>query len=582
MSLVEKRQIGSKKVMPFTIPSGIITTEPSCLERIAREIPQLGIVTTKSIGPEPRPGNREPILAQYIPHGFVNAVGLTNPGAEEFAKKLSAISFPPDKFLLVSIFGKDESEFVFVAKILEKYADGFELNFSCPHTKGYGMQLGQDKDIVGKITQAVAASVKRPIFVKLTSNAGNIGEIAKSAISSGAYGIAAINTVGPGYYLVDGLPVLTNKVGGVSGIGITPIGLKCVRDIRQAVGENVPIIGIGGISNAVDVGAYAAAGANFFGIGSALAGMEETEIKKYFSDLVGDINNNCRTNNAGGLLKQVDMHYKKVRIEEKIDSSCDFKIIKTNEMMNPEPGQFVFAWIPGVGEKPLSIMDDRPLTLGVLERGEFTKKLNSLEKGDCFYLRGPYGKKPNVNFNLDTVLVGGGCGIAGLTLIARRASKRLHNKLLRSELTQYPAKAGKFDSLSPSSRRIGGFSASRNKRLVILLGAKDKEHLPYLDIFKGYGEVLIATEDGSLGLKGKVIDLFAKAKLTQECYFFNCGPEKMIEAVLPLELNISRPQLIYSSLDYMTKCGVGLCGSCATKDGKRLCVDGPFMTNESR
>lgn len=544
MNLTEKRQVGSKKVMPFTIPSGIITTEPSCLERMAREIPELGILTTKSIGPEPRVGNREPILAQYIPQGFVNAVGLTNPGAEEFAKKLSTIAFPPDKFLLASIFGKDESEFVFVAKFLEKQVDGFELNLSCPHAKGYGMQLGQDKYMVGKITQAVVNSVKKPVFVKLTLSAGNIGEIAKSATASGAYGIVAINTVGPGYYSVDGLPVLTNKVGGVSGIGITPIGLRCVREVREAVGENVPIIGMGGIRNAVDVGAYAAAGANFFGIGSALAGMEEAEIKNYFSALVGDINNNCRTNNAGGLLKQVNMQYRKVKIEERIDSSCDFKIIRTNETLTAEPGQFVFAWIPGIGEKPFSVMDDRPLTLGVLERGEFTRKLNSLVKGDCFYIRGPYGKKLNVDFNLDTILVGGGCGIAGLSLIARRASKRLHGK-----------------------------------RLIILLGAKDKEHIPYLDPLKKCGEVFIATEDGSLGLKGRVVDLFEKVRLTKECYFFNCGPEKMVDAVMPLELNLSRPELIYSSLDYMTRCGVGLCGSCAIKDGRRLCVDGPFLSN---
>lgn len=542
MNLIEKKQIGSKKVMPFTIPSGIITTEPSCLERIAREIPELGVLTTKSIGSEPRVGNREPILAQYIPQGFVNAVGLTNPGAEEFAKKLSTINIPADKFLLASIFGKDESEFIYVARTLEKYVDGFELNLSCPHAKGYGMQLGQDKDVVGKITQSVVHSVKKPVFIKLTPNAGNIGEIAKAAIDSGAYGIVAINTVGPGYYSIDGLPVLTNKVGGISGTGITPLGLRCVRDIRQAVGENIPIIGMGGIKNATDVGAYAAAGADFFGIGSALAGMEEIEIKNYFFALVGDINSNHRTNNAEKLLKQVDMHYRKVKIEEKIDSSCDFKVIRTNETLTAEPGQFIFAWIPEVGEKPLSVMDDRPLTLGVLERGEFTRKLNSLRKGDCFYIRGPYGKKLNINFNLDTVLVGGGCGIAGLTLIARRAAKRLNNK-----------------------------------RLVILLGAKDKEHIPYLDVFKEYGEVLVATEDGSLELKGKVTDLFEKAKLTKECYFFNCGSEAMIDAVLPLELNISKQELIYSSLDCMTRCGVGLCGSCATKDGRRLCVDGPFL-----
>ena len=100
MSLTEKRQIGSKKVMPFTIPSGIITTEPSCLERIAREIPELGVLTTKSIGSEPRVGNREPILAQYIPQGFVNAVGLTNPGLRNLQKNFLQLLFHRINFCL--------------------------------------------------------------------------------------------------------------------------------------------------------------------------------------------------------------------------------------------------------------------------------------------------------------------------------------------------------------------------------------------------------------------------------------------------------------------------------------------------
>jgi len=115
---IEKRQLGNKKVMPFTIPSGIITTEVSCLERIANEIPEIGILTTKSIGPDPKIGNREPILGQYAPGCFVNAVGLTNPGAEEFAKELSSANIPQDKFLLASIFGKDSSEFVYVARAM--------------------------------------------------------------------------------------------------------------------------------------------------------------------------------------------------------------------------------------------------------------------------------------------------------------------------------------------------------------------------------------------------------------------------------------------------------------------------------
>ena len=553
MKTIEKKKIGNKKVMPFTIPSGIVTTEVSCLERIAREIPELGILTTKSIGPEPRAGNREPIFAQYSPGCFVNAVGLTNPGAEGFAKKLSLVNLPEDKFLLASIFGKDLDEFVYVAKTLENCVDGFELNLSCPHARGYGMQLGQDSEIVHDITKAIVGKTSKPVFAKLTPNVNNIGEIALAAMNAGAYGLVAINTVGPGYYSINGFPILTNKVGGLSGGGISPIGVKCVKDITKKLG-NIPIIGMGGISTAKDVEAYADAGALFFGVGSALVGMSEREIKNYFHNLVEDLGSTDERNRAQALLKKVNMEYKKAMITGKIEDSgdfmkamvtreinenCDFKIIRTNKHICAEPGQFVFAWIPGVGEKPFSVMDDSPLTLGILERGEFTRKINSLKKRDFFYFRGPYGQSLKVPDLSSVVLVGGGCGIAGLYFLAKKFSKKA--------------------------------------RVISLLAAKDKEHIPFIKEFEKYSEVRITTENGSLGRKGLVTNLFENSSLKQESYFFNCGPKAMVEAVLPLELKVSAPEIIYSSIDYITRCGVGICGSCADEKGKRTCVEGPFM-----
>jgi dihydroorotate dehydrogenase (NAD+) catalytic subunit len=195
--------------------------------------------------------------------------------------------------------------------------------------------------------------------------------------------------------------------------------------------------------------------------------------------------------------------------------------------------------LPGVGEKPFSIMDNSPLTLGILERGEFTQKFNSLKKGDYFYVRGPYGAAPNISKGEDVALVGGGCGIAGLYLFAK--------------------------------------SLSETNKIVTLLGAKDKQHLPYIKEFESFGEVHITTEDGSIGRKGLVTDLLKEAELREESYFLNCGPKAMVEAVLPLELKISSPERVYSSVDYMTRCGVGICGSCADKKGRRTCVEGPFV-----
>jgi dihydroorotate dehydrogenase (NAD+) catalytic subunit len=536
---VQKIRMGEKEVMPFTIPSGIVMTEVSCAERLLKMIPELGIWTTKSIGPEPRAGNREPILAQYYPGCFVNAVGLTNPGAEEFAKKLYLAHVPEDRFVLASIFGKNADEFVYVAGTLEELVDGFELNLSCPHCSQVGMALGQDSEIVREITEAVASRTRKLVFAKLTPNTNNIGDIARAAMEGGAYGISAINTIGPGYYSVEGFPVLTNKVGGLSGRAILPVGLKCVREIRQAVGKDVPIIGIAGIATTRDVRAYFDVGANIVGIGSgALAGMNEEEMVRYFSVLPIDLRTGG--NVASTLLKKVDMSYRKVSVARRGNENCDLKVLVTDSQIQALPGQFVFAWIPGIGEKPFSVMDDSPLTLGVLEKGQFTREINSLQPGDKFYVRGPYGQGVDVPAGSDIVLVGGGCGLAGLHLLAKRFSRKAYS-------------------------------------LQTFLGAKDKQHLPYFRKFEEYGKVDVATEDGSSGLRGMVTDLFSRADFHPGTYFFNCGPRAMVEAVLPLELKVSRAERIYSSVDYMTRCGVGLCGSCADDKGRRSCVEGPFL-----
>ncbi len=531
-----KISLGGKEVMPFTIPSGIITTQVSCLVKLAKEIPELGILTTKSIGPEPRSGNREPILSQHMDGGLINAVGLTNPGAEEFAEELSKVDFPKDKFLLASIFGKNIEEFVYVAKTLENYVDGFELNLSCPHAKGYGMQLGQDPDIVHEIVRAVVKITDKPVFAKLTPNAGNIGEIAKSAVDAGAYGIVAINTVGPGCHLSDGNPVLTNKVGGLSGKGIAPIGITCVREIRQAVGGEIPIIGMGGIRTSKEIESYSDAGANIFGIGSALAGMNDETLRNYFTAVVGDVRNG--TNYSSAFLQKIDMDYQKVRIKE-ILFHGDFRIFKSDKLIDAKPGQFVFVWLPRVGEKPFSIMDDDPLTLGILERGEFTKQFSSLKEEDYFYFRGPYGCGVDVPEGSNVILIGGGCSVAGIYLLVKKFSEKAN--------------------------------------VTTLLAAKDREHISYLEEFEKCGRVEIVTEDGSLGMKGLVTDAMRALKIEGGSYFFNCGPKGMIDAVLPMELRVSSPDRIFFSVDYMTRCGVGICGSCADKKGRRTCVEGPFI-----
>jgi len=529
---MQKYNFFGKKISgKFTIPSGIVTTNVSVIEKIASEVPQIGILTTKSIGLEQRDGNREPIIAGHSPFSFVNAVGLTNPGAKNFANNLSKIKIPNDKFLLISIFGKDEKDFLETAKILYNFADGFEVNLSCPHASRYGQAIGKDLNLVKKIIKNVS-SLGKPVFAKISPNL-DIKESVLAMVNGGASGIVAINTKGPEEVLFDNFFVLSNKKGGVSGRAILETGIECVKKIRKIT--DIPIIACGGISRAKDIEKYKKAGANFFGVGSALAGMSTKEIKEYFLLLEKDIKEDSE--NAENMLKKdLNINYKKYKIRENKKLEENLFILEMEDEIKADPGQFVFTWLPEKGEKPFSIFDDNPLKFLIQKRGCFTEKLSKLRKGDDIYLRGPYGNSPKICGK--TLLVGGGTGIAALYLFAKR-----------------------------------------NKESVALLGGKDKKCLLAAKGFSSFcKDVFFVTENGEIGKKGLVTDLLEKViKETKPKYCINCGPKAMVDAVCAEEQKYILPKNIYSSVEFLTKCGIGLCGSCATSDGKRSCVDGTFF-----
>ncbi len=540
-------KLGNKDIRErFTIPSGIITTQVSVLERIANEIPEISILTTKSISLKPKEGNREPIFAKYYISCFTNAVGLANPGAEEFAKQLSQIQIPENKFLLTSIFGSNLEEFVQTAEILSPYSDGLELNLSCPHAEGYGQVIGQDPDLVSEIIKSISKKVDIPIFAKLSPNIPNIGESARLCVDSGAYGITAINTAGPGYHMVDGHPVLTNKIGGLSGKAILPLGLKCIREISEKVPPETRIIACGGISSAQDIRNYEAAGANYFGIGSMLLGLDTEELIVYFSNLVEDLEEGSDFATLD-LVKQQSMDYVKEKIKKKLYLASDLSLIEFYNQSGTYacPGQFIFLWIPEVGEKPFSVLNNDPLSVLIQEIGPFTRRMLQTKEDDVVYIRGPYGKevKPNKTYlnKSNIVLVGGGTGIAALYLIAEE---------------------------------------TQQERLSTFLGAKDKNHLAYVKEFSKLGKINVATDDGSEGFKGTVVELLEQQLKTNKIKtptFYNCGPRKMVEVAIETEKKYNPESRIFYSYDHITRCGVGICGNCATKDGLRSCVDGPFL-----
>jgi dihydroorotate dehydrogenase (NAD+) catalytic subunit len=169
--------------------------------------------------------------------------------------------------VIASIFGASADEFSEIAGTLR--ADAFELNVSCPHACGYGAQVGSDPALVEDITRAVKNATTAPVWVKLTPNVTDIKSIGLAAQRGGADAVVAINTVrAMAIDIESGYPILGNKFGGLSGRAIKPVAIKCVYDLYEAL--QIPVIGVGGISDWRDAVEFMMAGARAVQIGSAV------------------------------------------------------------------------------------------------------------------------------------------------------------------------------------------------------------------------------------------------------------------------------------------------------------------------
>ena len=259
---------GLKLANPTMLASGILGYSAETLESVAAS--GAGAVVSKSVGLKPRVGYANPTVVQAN-CGLVNAMGLPNPGIEEFAKEIRQMKKVLNVPLIVSVYGFSEEEYAAVSKkAADAGADALELNVSCPHVKETGSEMGQDLVVVSKVVSKVKATVNKPVFVKLSPNVTSITEIAEAAVKAGADAITAINTVKA--MAIDtetAIPILSNKIGGLSGPAMKPIAIRCVYEIYEHV--KVPIIGCGGIVNWRDAVEFLLAGASAVQIGTAVA-----------------------------------------------------------------------------------------------------------------------------------------------------------------------------------------------------------------------------------------------------------------------------------------------------------------------
>jgi len=261
-----KVQMGSLQLSnPILLASGV---QGSSLTKVIEAVRfGAGGAVTKSIGPVPRDGYKDPTMVE-VEGGMVNAVGLPNPGAEKFSEELSALRgkrLP----VLVSVFGSDEKEFRYVVKTLDANEFiGFELNLSCPHVAGVGTEVGHDPELVSRIVSVVKSTTQKPVFAKLSPNTDKLVEVAQAAVDSGADGLTAINTVKAMTLDIEsGKPILSNGYGGLSGSAIRPVALRCVYELREWF--DVPIMGCGGVSAWEHAIEFFLAGANAVQVGTA-------------------------------------------------------------------------------------------------------------------------------------------------------------------------------------------------------------------------------------------------------------------------------------------------------------------------
>jgi len=258
---------GLRLANPTMLASGILGLSAESLSNTVMD--GAGAIVTKSVGSKPRNGYANPTIVQTS-CGLINAMGLPNPGINEFVKEIrEAKSFGVP--VVVSVYGFSAEEYATVAKkAVDAGADAAELNVSCPHVEETGVEIGQNPEILAEVVRKVKAVVEKPVFVKLSPNVANIAETAEVAVKAGADALTAINTVKA--MAIDTettVPILSNKIGGLSGPAIKPIAVRCVYEIYERVKE--PIIGCGGITNWRDAVEFLLAGATAVQIGTAIA-----------------------------------------------------------------------------------------------------------------------------------------------------------------------------------------------------------------------------------------------------------------------------------------------------------------------
>lgn len=230
---------------------------------------ELGGIIVKGTTLEPRQGNDYPRLAETA-QGMLNCVGLQNKGVDYFCENIYPQIQNIDTNMIVNVSGNSPETYAACAEkiaTLDKIP-AIEVNISCPNVKSGGMAFGVTCEGAASVVKAVRKVYHKTMIVKLSPNVTNIADIARACEAEGADSVSLINTLmGMAVDIEKRKPVLSIRTGGLSGPAVKPVALRMVYDVAHAV--KIPVVGLGGISNAKDAIEFLMCGATAIEIGTA-------------------------------------------------------------------------------------------------------------------------------------------------------------------------------------------------------------------------------------------------------------------------------------------------------------------------
>lgn len=230
---------------------------------------ELGGIIVKGTTLQAREGNDYPRMAETA-SGMLNCVGLQNKGVDYFCEHIYPQIKDIDTNMIVNVSGSSPENYAECAAHIDQLEKipAIELNISCPNVKQGGMAFGVTCEGAASVVRAVRERYHKTLIVKLSPNVTNIADIACACEAEGADAVSLINTLmGMAIDVEHRKPLLSIGTGGLSGPAIKPVALRMVWQVAKAV--KIPVVGLGGISTAIDAVEFLMAGATAIEIGTA-------------------------------------------------------------------------------------------------------------------------------------------------------------------------------------------------------------------------------------------------------------------------------------------------------------------------